>query len=285
MRRVGCLWLSVTRSRVEFVRWLAGAISLSLVAALSLPAQRPDSLIVFRGRIVEQGSRAPVVGADVWLALSDRHARTDSTGAFRFDSVAAGIQLVEIRRLGFDVRRDTLRLSPARETVRTYSLASAVARLDTVHSVSPQTKYISPMLRSFEERRLSGQGGHFVSDSEFRKNENTTLANILGPRIPGISVVQGKVLVSSRKSCKGQALAGCSSPNCYVTIYLDGALYYSPAPPLTRNANVPPPDLSRDIDPTSLAGAEYYADGASAPIGMHSNDQGCGTLWLWTRER
>lgn len=257
---------------------------LTFAGARGVGAQDPDTLTVFRGRIVEQGSGTPILGADVWLILSDRHARTDSAGTFRFDSVAAGVQVVEIRRLGFDVRRDTVHLSPARPTMRSYSLASSVAKLDTMHTVSPQTKYISPMLKAFEERRLSGQGGHFVSDSEFRKNENTTLANILGPRVPGITALQGKVLVSTRQTCKGLALSGCKSPNCYVTIYLDGALYYTPAPPLVRSLEAPP-DLSRDIDPTSLAGAEYYADGATAPPGMHSNDQGCGTLWLWTRER
>jgi hypothetical protein len=37
---------------------------------------------------------------------------------------------------------------------------------------------------------------------------------------------------------------------------------------------------------TDLAGIEYYAGGASMPIDMHSaTDEGCGSLWLWTREK
>ncbi len=46
-----------------------------------------------------------------------------------------------------------------------------------------------------------------------------------------------------------------------------------------------PPDLAK-MGVTDLAGIEYYADAASMPIDMHSaTDEGCGSLWLWTREK
>jgi hypothetical protein len=102
----------------------------------------------------------------------------------------------------------------------------------------------------------------------------------------------GQVLVSARKQCQGLAFersGKCKAgiPDCYVTIYVDGALYYTPPPPVPGGGQQPPPppDVSRTLSPSQFAGAEFYADGASAPAGMHSNDQGCGTLWLWTRER
>ena len=45
------------------------------------------------------------------------------------------------------------------------------------------------------------------------------------------------------------------------------------------------PDLGK-MGVTDLAGIEYYAGGASMPIDMHSStDEGCGSLWLWTREK
>ena len=95
----------------------------------------------------------------------------------------------------------------------------------------------------------------------------------------------GKVitaLVSTRKPCAGLAiLNSCKggAPNCYVAVYLDGVLQYS-----AKTAGAPP-DFRTDYDLRNLAGVEYYAGGAAAPVAMHSDDDGCGSVWLWTRER
>lgn|SRR6185437_479713 len=278
----------------------------ALVALLLLPlrlypqpansAAVRDSGVVLRGRVVRQSDASPIPEADVWIPSLDRHATTDSTGAYRFDGLRSGITLVQIRHLGFDAQRDTVSLSASHENVRTYALAVQSNTLDTVHTVAGKQKYLSPQLRGFEERRLSGFGGHFVSDSVFRRNEGMTLAALIASRVPGVTALAGKTLVSTRKACMGlvfmhnQACSG-GSPDCYVTIYFDGALYYTPPGPQavqrtqSGTIGVAPPDLSREILVSNLAGAEFYADATSAPAGMHSNDQGCGTLWLWTRER
>lgn len=267
----------------------------SSVAVLGQSGDSTHSGAVFRGHVVDRTNRSPIPGADVWLIESDRHATTDSAGAFRFDRVARDVELVQVRRLGFAVRRDTVRLAPDRETERTYSLVSQSTTLPTVHTTAAQT-YSSPRLQAFEERRLSAVGGHFIGDSVLRRNENSTLANVVEGRIPGLTAVRGRVLVSTRKQCRGLALSGSGgrsagawresqcppSPNCYISIYLDGAMYYTAS---MAGDGVPPPDLSRDINVSDLTGAEFYADGASAPAGMHSNDDGCGSLWLWTREK
>jgi hypothetical protein len=255
----------------------------------SLPAN-PPAPTVFRGRVIHRADATPVAGADVWVVSADRHESTDSSGAFRFDGLAPGLQLVEVRRVGLDVEHDTIGLSSDHENVRTYALGDETTTLDTVHTIAGARKYLSPRLRAFEERRLSGQDGHFISDSVMRLNENSNLADI-GSRLPGLMVrsvfLKHKgfisALISTRKPCAGLVLLHSSTcaiqPNCFVAIYLDGVLQYS------TTLGTDPPDLSREFPISELAGAEYYAGGAAAPAGMHSNDDGCGSLWLWTRER
>lgn len=270
-----------------------------LVAALLAPrvadAQQRDTsapasaTAIFRGRVIQRADSAPVVNADVWLVSVDRHATTDSSGAFRFDGLPLGAQLVQIRRVGLDPQRDVIALSADRENVRTYALTGQTTRLDTVRTTAGATKYLSPQLRGFEERRLSGQGGHFISDSVLRKNENSTAANVIVGRIPGLMqqtiAGPGKLvtaLVSTRKQCAGPAMLNTckgGAPNCYVAVYLDGVLQYS------AKMGVAPPDFRTDYEVSNLAGVEFYAGGAAAPISMHSDDDGCGSLWLWTRER
>ncbi len=286
----------------QHIRVLTLAVAVGLLIANRSPAgaqqnvtlaSRAPASAVFRGRVIRQGDGLPVAAADVWLASVDKHVTTDSTGAFRVDGLPVGLQLVQVRHLGFDVARDTIMLSPEHDNVRTYALAVQAASLDTVRTVAANQKYVSPRLKAFEDRRLSGQGGRFISDSTMRQSENMSLTNLVAGHIPGLMQVfqnLGTALVSTRKACKGLVLLGnngttgassCkpNQPDCYVAIYLDGVLQYS-----TKFGGTPP-DLAKMVSVSNLAGAEFYADAASAPVGMNSDDDGCGSLWLWTRER
>jgi hypothetical protein len=270
--------------RRAMIAILAVAASMTTTSRVAL-AQTPNGGAL-RGQVIDHKDGAGVFGAEVWLVPSGQRILTDSLGGFLFAGLAPGGYIIQIRHIGFRVTRDTVSVSADHETVRTYSLNSEAAALDTVRTVAKQRSYVSPRLRAFEERRLSGQGGHFISDSVFHRNENTTMANLIESRMPGLTAVEGKTLASTRKRCPGLAFQGhCKGMGCYVTIYVDGTLYYTPPPPLSSGASMPPPDFSRAFSTSDFSGAEFYADGASAPAGMHSNDQGCGTLWLWTRER
>lgn len=250
---------------------------------------RATTAAVFRGRIVHRADGSPVRGADVWLVSVDKHGLTDTTGSFRFEGLPTGIQLVEVRSVGLAAERDTIVLAADHDNVRTYALTDQAATLDTVRTVAGAQKYLSPHLRGFEERRNSKQGGQFISDSALRRSENSSLVDVITSHMAGVMMqpitIAGKgvllTLVSSRKPCQGLALMhSCANvADCFVAIYLDGVLQYS------TKIGADPVDLSRAYEVSNLAGVEFYAGGAAAPIAMHSDDDGCGSLWLWTRER
>jgi hypothetical protein len=276
-----------------FAAWvaLAGLIgnAATPVAALGQRGSPPDSATrravsgVIRGRVTRTDS-VPIVGADVWLITVDRHENTDSSGDFRFTGLAPGPLLLEVRRIGFASKRDTVSVDADLETTRRYFLAAQNQTLDTVRTTAQEQKYLSPNLRGFEERRAAGQGGHFITDSALRRNENSTLTNVISSRVPGVMVSHG-TLVSSRKPCRGAVLMGkgcvARGGDCYVSIFVDGVLLYKAQ---MADANVPPPDLAK-LSVTQFGGVEFYAGGVAAPVGMHADDDGCGALWLWTRER
>ena len=269
-------------------RMLAAAAIAALpgLPAVSAAQQPPDSA-VFRGRVLRRSDLAPIVGAEVAIPALDRHATTDSAGAFRLTGLPAGTQVARVRMVGYAMREDTVALAAGFEAVRTYALEPQAVKLDTVRTAAGP-RYRSPMLREFEQRMRSHAGGYFIDGSVFRQHESGTLAGLIASRIPGVTFSNGKgamgrVLVSTRKPCRGLALRSCgSTPDCFVAIYVDGTLYFN-----SRMAadGVQPPDLEHDLNPANFAAAEFYAGGASAPIGMHVDDDGCGSLWLWTRER
>ena len=270
---------------------IAGARAAASAQQAPSSPNRPVAPATLRGRVVTPAN-APISGADIWIISSDTHATSDSVGAFLFTGLPPGKALVQVRRVGYTLERDTVQLSNEHENVRTYALITESAVLDTVRTVANQQSYLSSRMRAFEERRTSGQGGYFISDSVLRKNENSTLGNLLVGRLPGVHLLKGMTLVSSAKQCRGLVIlatpkSSCREKavaDCYVAIYLDGNLYYN-AKMAEYTYPVPPPDLRREFDVSNLGGAEFYPGGAASPAGMQANDDGCGALWLWTRER
>jgi Carboxypeptidase regulatory-like domain len=283
----------MARARRMLMSLVAG--SLATAASALGQASRSDSA-VFRGRTVRATDALAIAGVEVSFPSLDRHTYTDSTGAFRFAGLPVGLQSIQLRSVGFGIWRDTVTIEAGVNDLRVYVLDQQTPSLDTVRTIAGKPNYISPNLQAFEERRLSHAGGYFIDDSVLRQHEASTLANVVLARIPGLRAVSSnggnsggasapmvRVFVSSRKHCRGLALYPCSTEgDCYVAIYLDGVLRYNAK---MSESGVGPPDAERDFDVSSLAGIEFYPNAETGPVGMRANDNGCGSLWLWTRER
>ena len=261
----------------------AAGVALSTLDASSAAAQSSSSL---SGVIRRASDGAPLPDVEVWIPSRDLRAVTDSTGAYRLTGLACGIALVQLRRVGYEARRDTVTIAADGETHRDFVLAAQGTTLDTIRTVATQMRYLSPRLRAFEERRLKGAGGRFISDSLLRANDNRSLASIILQKVPGTQLVRGaagaRYVASTRKVCSGPAFTAKCKP-CYASIYQDGVPLFS-STMMDHDSSLTPPDLTQ-IPNDQLTGVEYYAGGASVPPDFVHTDSGCGVLLLWTRER
>jgi hypothetical protein len=277
-RGYGVADTTFTLSAADDVMNFMWRVNLRALAELSIPA--PASLT---GVVTMRSAGTPLAAADVWFPALDRHATTDASGAFRLDSLPPGRTLVQVRHLGFAAVRDTVTLAAGAHITRDFALLSQATLLDTVRTVA-QGSFISPALRGFEDRRANHAAGYFIADSALRRYDNAALASIIASRVSGLMTVPGRsgatFLVSTRKQCAGSVMSVCSSPNCFVTTYLDGVLIYSAA----SAGSGPPLDASR-MAVSELAGVEFYPTSATAPPQYNATDSGCGVLLLWTRER
>lgn len=233
------------------------------------------------GRVVDGGTGNPVRGAEVWVPSASSTVLTDSSGVFSVGH-PTGTALLSIRRIGFEVRRDTVSVREGASEAREFRLARQAQTLDTVRVSSSHVKYASPGLQGFENRRARSEG-RFISESQLRKDENRNLASLLVSHLSGLTIVAGNngsvFIHSTRKACGGTAFSGCIQKACYATIYLDGAMIYS-----ATNAGASPPNILQ-FSPSTLAGIEYYPSGGVGPAEFNRTDSGCGLLLLWTREK
>lgn len=243
--------------------------------------QRGDAS-AFSGRVTSDG--APIPDVQVWVLPRDTTLTTDSLGQFRVVGLQAGQQIVQLRRVGFDVRRDTITLRSRQETTREYTMVRLTTELDTVRATGREM-YVSPRLRAFEERRATG-AGYFISEAALRKFESASLPSLLREHLPGAVLVshRGAQYLGSLRSSGMTGSSWRADPNdarspfgCWARVFMDGLEIYD-GPPGTA------PDIN-NFTALHLSGVEYYAGPATTPPQYKSLKSTCALLLLWTRAR
>ncbi|MEO7086421.1 MAG: hypothetical protein ABI442_22590 [Gemmatimonadaceae bacterium] len=275
-------------------RGIAAVVAAVLMIEPPLHAQTPPppqpatqasaKLTAYRYRLLgvyDEQSGEPIEGVEVSDILNGNGSLTSSTGTLSLFFLPDGGGIVRLRKIGYVSQMLTVSISPA-DTNPITVVISRAAQLPTVVVKDSALSHLSPHMRAFEEHRKTGFGS-FITEAELRKNDNRNFANVLAAHLAGLQQVPAKTsatyLVSSRKPCKGSALAGCRTPNCYVRVYTDGVLTWDSSMGISSL-----PDFAR-ISVEDYAAVEFYAGGDALPPGISPLGADCGTLVLYTRER
>jgi hypothetical protein len=275
--RAGFFYMYTVRSSLP--------LSLSLALALALLGQTAHTqTATLIGAVVRDSLGHEVGGAQAFLPDLNRNTTANYLGAFKFDKLPAGRHLIVVRHIGFATLYDTIVVADGARLERDFILTQTAVALDSVRvtAASPR-KYLSPGLQEFEERRLAGFG-HFITEDVLRKNESSTLTNVIVSHMPGLKAMPGGRYVASTRKCgNGPAILGCGQYTalCPPTMYLNGALYYDPANDPTMRFV---PDIAR-MQVNEYAAVEFYSGAATTPAKYNKTGADCGTLLLWTRER
>jgi hypothetical protein len=236
----------------------------------------------------DETSGQPLAGVEVIETATGTSLLTSSTGSANLALIVPNGGEIRLRKIGFEEQTMTVSMS-AKDTVPITILMKHVAELPAVVTKGASPKFLSPALRSFEERRKNHASGYFIPDSILRKEDNRSLGNVLVAHAPGATVKQVSsanfLLKSPRCSSGGQ-------PDVYIDgvplAHLEDQRCQVPRP---RSRNAPPPDAREypidlnQFQVTDLAGIEFYPDNATMPVQFSRTAAGCGALFLWTRER
>jgi hypothetical protein len=159
------------------------------------------------------------------------------------------------------------------------ALATAAPTLDTV-----RTRAVAELdLAGFESRRVSGNGGKFITATEIEQQNPSRLSQVL-TGVPGIIVARDtrstymqEMNVISHRSLGSSPL---NPQGCEVSFFVDGMLVPDGAKEFMGPGGIDVAVLPRDV-----LGIELYLGFANVPPAFQRSKSGCGTVLIWTKRR
>ena len=215
---------------------------------------------VVRGTIVNAAG-LPVDGAQVAVAGGGPTAESNERGEFVLTGIAAGEQLLRVRRLGFRPDSLTFLSAPGRTVPASITLQPVALALPTFTVLGHRA--LSGPMAGFYRRRSTGSGRFFTAEEIDRRNPARMTDLLRG--VPGISVSAQRTAMNSVR------LRGS---RCAPVVFLDG-----------HGLTAAEFDLD-GVDPRSFEGIEVYSGGASVPVEFQRTfrmSSSCGTILLWSK--
>ncbi len=234
-------------------------------------ATRSNGSGMIRGTVRDEKG-APLVNALVVLLASDRTARTDSLGVYRFTGVPLGTQELSVRQVGRGALYRMIDVTGEAPLEESFTLPqSTVLATVNVRGVrrlgSDQAEYLARQRHGF---------GRYVNQAEIAKRPDMAAAL---QQIAGLNVRRGSggLVVDNRRY------------GCQPLIVLDGFPESggggSSTIPRAGAATMPSgPSLTLDaLNPRDVLAIEYYAGVAGMPLKYSFGDAPrCGMLLVWT---
>ena len=232
----------------------------ALTAALPIPApgaQRAGALI--SGRVIDQGSRAPIPRARVFLLGTPHNTDSDSTGRFAHEGLKSGTYLLQIRAVGYAMSTWVINLGTGERVDQDFEMAQAAYSMDTV-TVEGRPGFMERRMQEFERRRKEGRGV-FVTEEEIRRENATTVSDLL-------RMAAGVQTVCSHAGCVAR-MTRAARGACRPDFVLDGF----PAT-FSTTANLPT---------IGIVGIEIYRSLSETPAEFLKAGATCGSIVIWTR--
>ena len=203
------------------------------------------------GRVLDQESGRPIEGVTVALAPTAQQAETDSRGRFEITDVSTGALLLQVRRVGYLPRVDTIVALPEVTVDVELTIATTALPLDRITIVAR-----SPFLEARGFYRRAGGSGWQANRIAIEAEDPRELERMFD-RVAVVRV--------ERDRFGGTVLTSRRGTRCVFGVFLDGIR----APGF--NINTLPPD--------AIEALEVYQGQNVPPEYSHS----CGVVLIWMR--
>lgn len=238
-----------------------------LAALLTTPAAAQ----IVQGRVIESGSRTPVLGADVSMldatGATTGRATTDATGGFVLSVPVGPSFRLQVRHIGYRAYTSEVLDRPGTDVRVEIRLGVDAIALDPLTVTAPRS-VLDRHLADFEARRTSNAtiGGHFITRREIEARPVASASELtLG--VPGVQVRQ----LSETFDDRSFIFLGGNGGACLANVYVDGMR-------LVQSEHKTVDDV---LMTSNIAGIEVYPRALTAPMQFQA-DPGCGVVLYWT---
>lgn len=244
------------------MRTARGVVPALIACAL---AAAPASAQVIQGRVLEEGSRSPVAGAEVEL-LTDRlrertRATTDGAGAFVLTAPRSGTYALRVTHPSYmTYEADSVVVGGGEAVMLEIRLGRGAIPLEPLVVTARR----NARMVGFDDRQETGLGRFITREDIDRRSAFRTSDLLRG--------VQGITLRRSGRSGAMLALMrGGATGLCQPAIWLDGV----------QVRQLPGSTLDDFLTPGTIEAIEVYPSHAVAPVEYVSGS--CGVILIWTR--
>lgn len=223
---------------------------------------------VFRGSARVSGrvtnkSGQPLAGARVSLQGSGVTTLTRANGEFVLDSLPAGTQSLEVRKLGYGVEEIAVELASASPQSVSVRMSDYVPTLETMRVEAERDKGLSDV--GYLGRKHSGHGYYMDGD---QINKNSLKFSDVMRTAPGLRV-------SPNGDGRTYSITSARDPMGCVNFVVDG----------TKWTQMTPGDIDDYVRPDEMRAVEIY-NGSTVPAEFQEPGRGsCAVVVVWTVRR
>lgn len=249
-------------------------LPIALMAALPALADQAGAQIII-GQIFEEGTRAPVAGAQVGLLDPQQRVLantvSDSMGVFRLRPNEPGSYTIRVEHIAYAAYvSEPLELGAGETLELEIRVGRTVIPLQPLTVTARTSDY--GRLAGFYERRRTFSFGRFLTRSDIESRSNSRTSDMLRT-IPGVTITPVRIRARAGPERYMVTMRGGSGRGCEPALYIDGVR--------VRQAAETTIDDMLSID--ALEGVEVYTSSAGAPP-QFTESGTCGVILFWTRQ-
>jgi hypothetical protein len=241
------------------------SLSIAAVQVATVATDSGKSMKVYRGssrltgRIVNKQGQ-PLAGARVTVEGSGITAISRATGDFTLDSLPAGTQSLDVRKLGYGATEKAVELSSVAPASVTVVMGDYVPTLQTMRVEAERDKGLSDV--GYLERKQTGLG-HYMDGDNLRTDAlkfSDAMRIAPGLKVTPLGDGRSYVIESAR------------DPNGCVTYVVDGS----------RWTQMTPGDIDDFVRPDELRAVEIYNASTVPGQFQQAGMTKCATIVIWT---
>jgi len=207
------------------------------------------------GRVLDKATGRPIAGATMLAAGPRWTETTDDSGRATFRGLAVGLQVIQVKALGFKSELRNILLDAGDPVELVVEMTPVVLVPVVINGIEIR---VGTRFEEFDRRRARGRG-HFFTRADIEKRNASSLTDLL-QTVRGVKLDCGAITCGVRMARSAQG--------CFPEYWIDGRLSNEYASTFSLRA---------------VEGIEVYTGPSEMPAEFSGSNAACGAVVMWTK--